>query len=63
LLGAWLSDRFVDLWIPAPQRHLQQGMPRLLANIAAFAWAVALCALAMLAPLAVFGSGVLMRIG
>src|SRR6187401_2836701 len=42
LLGAWLSDRFVDPWIASLQRPLQKGMPRLLINIAAFVWAVAL---------------------
>ena len=37
-------------------------VPHLLANIAAFVWAVALSALAMLAPLVVFGSEILTRI-
>ena len=61
-LNAWLSDKFLDPWIARFQRHLQRGMPRVLANIAAFAWAVALCAISMLAPIGVFGSAVLNRI-
>jgi len=54
-LNAWLSDRFLDPWIARFQRPLQKGIPRILANIAAFAWAIALCALSMLAPIAVLG--------
>ena len=61
-LNAWLSDRFVDPWIARFQRPLQKGVPRVLANVAAFAWAVALCAISMLAPIGVFGSAVLNRI-
>ena len=60
-LNAWLSDRFLDPWIARFQRPLQRGMPRVLANIAAFAWAITLCALSMLAPIAVLGSAVLTR--
>src|SRR5437868_1537450 len=55
-LNAWLSDTFVDSWIAKFQRPLQKGMPWILANIAAFAWAIALTALAMLAPVAILGS-------
>ena len=61
LLNAWLSDRFLDPWIARFQRPLQKGMPRFLANLAAFAWAITLCALSMLAPIAVLGSAVLTR--
>ena len=61
-LNAWLSDRFVDPWIARFQRPLQKGIPRVLANIAAFAWAVALSGIAMLAPVAVLGSTILTRI-
>ena len=60
-LNAWLSDRFFDPWIARFQRPLQRGMPRVLANIAAFAWAITLCALSMLAPMTVLGSAVLTR--
>ena len=62
LLGAWLSGRFVDPWVASLQPRLQKGLPRLLVNVAALAWVVALCALSMLAPLAVFGSEILTRI-
>src|SRR5207244_1880167 len=58
-LNAWLSDRFLDPWIARIQRLLQKRMPRVLANLAAFAWAITLCALSMLAPIAVLGSAVL----
>jgi hypothetical protein len=61
-LNAMLSDRFFDPWIARFQSPLQKNLPRVLANVAAFAWAVTLCAVAMLAPLAVFGSTVLTRI-
>jgi hypothetical protein len=62
LLGALLSDRLVDPLLASLQRPLQKGVPRVLVNLAAFVWAALLCALAMLAPLAVFGSGILIRI-
>jgi hypothetical protein len=39
-LSASLSDRFLDPWISKFQRPLQKGMPQVLANIAAFAWAM-----------------------
>lgn len=55
-LNAWLSDRFLDPWIARFQRPLQKSIPRIFANIAAFAWAIALCALSILAPIAVLGS-------
>jgi len=60
-LNAWLSDRFLDPWIARFQRPLQKGIPRILANIAAFAWAITLCALSMLAPITLFGSAVFTR--
>jgi len=58
-LNAWLSDRWLDPWIAKFQRPLQSGIPRLLANIAGFAWAIALCALSMLAPMMVLGITIL----
>ena len=61
-LNAWLSDRFIDPCVARFQPLLQKGMPRVLANIAAFAWAIFLCALSMLAPVAILGSEVLRRI-
>jgi hypothetical protein len=61
-LNAWLSDRFLDPWVAKFQRPLQKGMPRILANIVAFAWAVALCAISMLAPIAILGSAVLTHV-
>ena len=60
-LHAWLSDKFLDPWIARFQRPLQNGLPRILANIAAFAWAFTLSALSMLAPITVSGSAVLTR--
>ena len=54
LLNAWLSDRFLDPWIARFQRPLHKGVPWIFANIAAFTWGIALCALAMLAPIAYF---------
>ena len=59
LLNAWLSDRFLDPWIARFQRSLQKGMARILVNLAAFAWAITLSALSMLAPITVLGSAVL----
>ena len=58
-LNAWLSDRFIDPWIAKFQRPLEKGVPRILANIGAFGWAVALSAISMLAPVAVLGSALL----
>src|SRR5437867_10865571 len=52
-LHAWLSDKFLDPWIARFQRPLQNGLPRILANIVAFAWAFTLSALSMLAPITV----------
>jgi hypothetical protein len=51
----------MDPWIARFQRPLQKGMPRALANIAAFAWAIMLCALSMLGPIAILGTAVLDR--
>ncbi len=61
-LNAWWSDRFVDSWIARHQVRLQKGVPRILANIVAFAWAIILCALSMFAPLAVLGSSLFTKI-
>jgi hypothetical protein len=61
-LNAWLSDKFVDPCIANFQRSLQKGMPWVLANIAAFAWGIILCALSMLSPVVILGSAVLTRI-
>ena len=58
-LNAWLSDRLIDPCVARFQPQLQKGMPRVLANIAAFAWAIVLCALSILAPIAILGSEVL----
>jgi hypothetical protein len=58
-LNASLSDKFLDPRIARFQRPLQKGMLRIPANIVAFAWAIALCALSMLAPIAVLGSTIL----
>ncbi len=62
LLNAWLSDKFMDPWIARFQKPLHKGIPRALANIVAFAWAIMLSALSMLAPVAILGSAVLTRI-
>jgi hypothetical protein len=61
-LHASLSDRFVDPWVARFQFPLQTGVPRVLVNLAAFAWAFALSALAMVAPIAVVGSEILARL-
>jgi hypothetical protein len=61
-LNAWLSDKFLDPWIVKFQKPLQKGVPRILANIAAFAWAITLCAFSILAPIAVLGGAVLTRL-
>ena len=55
-LNAWLSDRFLDPFIARFQKTLQKRPIRILANIAAFAWAIALCALSMLTPIILLGS-------
>src|SRR5687768_11000220 len=52
-LNAWFSDLFIDPWIARFQGALQRGTPRVMANVAAFAWAVALSAVSMIAPFAV----------
>jgi ABC-type uncharacterized transport system permease subunit len=62
LLHAALSDRFVDPWIAGFQLPLGRGLSKVLVNIAAFAWAFVLCALAMLAPIAVLGSQILEKL-
>lgn len=53
-LNAWLSDMFFDPWIARSRSSLQRRTPRILCNVAAFAWAIALSAVAMFAPIAVF---------
>jgi hypothetical protein len=53
--NAWLNDRYVDAWIAKFQTPLQNRIPRILANLAAFAWALALSAISMLAPFAILG--------
>jgi len=59
-LDAWCS-RFFDPLVARYQRSLYKGVPRILVNIAAFAWAIGLCTLAMLAPLLVLGGASLSR--
>jgi hypothetical protein len=61
-LNAWLSDRFLEPLIARFQSAFQRGIPWILINIAAFAWAIALSAASMLAPIAVLGSAVVTRI-
>jgi hypothetical protein len=61
-LNVWLIERFFEPWIARFQRPLQTGMPRILANTAAFAWAITLSALSMLAPITVLGSAILNRV-
>ncbi len=50
-----LSDYILDPLIVKFQRPLQKPVLRVLVNIVAFAFAIALCATAMLAPIAVLG--------
>jgi hypothetical protein len=61
-LNAWLCDRFLEPRIARYQRFLQKGVPWVLANIVAFAWVIMLCALSMLGPVLVLGSGVVAEI-
>ena len=61
-LNAWLSDRFLDAWIARFQKPLQNWLPRILVNVAAFTWAIGLSALSMFAPIAILGSSALTRI-
>jgi hypothetical protein len=61
LLNGWLTDRFLEPWIARRQRLFQRGTPRILANIAAFAWASFLSGLSMLAPFVLFGSSLVLR--
>lgn len=49
-LNAWLSDRFLDPFFARYQKYLQKVVPRILINIAAFAWAFFISALAMYSP-------------
>lgn len=58
-LNAWLSDRFIDPLIAKFQRRLRDGIPWVLTNLAAFAWALALSALSMFVPFLILGDLVL----
>jgi hypothetical protein len=60
-LNGWLTDRFLEPWIARNQTYFQRGIPRVLANIAAFVWAFILSGVSMLAPFAFFGSSLLLR--
>ena len=55
ILSGWLNDRYLDPLIARNQRLFLRAAPRILAHIAAFAWALLISAVAMLAPFAVFG--------
>ena len=55
------SSGLPDQIVARFQIPLQKGMPRIFANLAAFGWAITLCALSMLSPIAVLGSAVLTR--
>lgn len=61
-LNAWLIDRFFDHRIAKYQRGLLKLGPRIVANIAAFGWALILSTLSALAPVLVLGSRVLTKI-
>jgi hypothetical protein len=50
---AWLSDAFIDRWIARFQVPLIRPLPRVLINIVAFVWAIALCALSIVATLTI----------
>ncbi len=58
-LNAWLSDRLLDPLVAKFQRQLKSGIPWVLTNLAAFAWAIALSALSMFVPFLVLGDIVL----
>jgi len=53
VLNVLLVERVLERWIAKHERRLQQGVPRVLANIAAFAWAIVLCVIPVLVSIAV----------
>ncbi|MDX9975676.1 MAG: hypothetical protein RBU21_22035 [FCB group bacterium] len=61
-LNGWLCDKFLEPWVARHQQQLQSGAPRILINIVAFAWAIALCAFSIIAPFALLGSEALTHI-
>jgi predicted lipid-binding transport protein (Tim44 family) len=61
-LNGWLMDKIIDPVVAKFQRSLLKRFPYILVNIAAFVWAITLCALSMLAPLVLFGTSILNRI-
>ena len=56
LFNTWLISKLFEPWIKRFQRSLQEGMPKVLVNIAAFAWAVILCAISMYSPFVILGN-------
>jgi hypothetical protein len=61
-LNCWLSDRFLDPLIAEFQGALQKVLPMVIVNLVAFAWALALSALSMLAPVVILGNTFLAKI-
>jgi hypothetical protein len=55
-VNGWLIGKFFEPWIKKFQGSLQKGTPKVLVNIAAFAWAIILCAIAMYSPFIIIGS-------
>ncbi len=50
-LNLWFTGRFIEPLILRFQKPLLRRVPRVMVNVAAFAWAVALCAFAMFIPI------------
>lgn len=61
LLNDLLIAGVFEPWVARNQRYLQRRTPRLAANVAAFAWTFLLSGISLLSPLALFGSGLLLR--
>ena len=61
-LNGWFGDTFFDPVLARFQSALQKGAPRVLVNIAAFAWAIIWSAISILAPLAILGLSLLDKI-
>jgi hypothetical protein len=53
LAHAWLSDTFIDAWIAKFQASLNHTTSRVFLNVVAILWAIALCAISMLATWAI----------
>jgi len=59
-LEVWLTAKLLEPLVAKYQNSLEKGMPKILANVAAFAWAIALTALSMMVPVLVLGKSLTM---